>query len=927
MENRSLEKIEDFHGLPTWFAGYVVYGIHSEREISKINSVEDFSRYIQKVIPNNSLRNPIVEQVVRETMLLVRDVWKRYGNIDEIHIELGRNLKNNSDERKKIADAQKENFDEKQRIKNLLYELMNDGFDQYNIDEKIEHVNFEVNPNPESPADIDKFRIWRSLTNKTDIDWAKKVKEEKIPTEKEIKKYALWLSQNCRSPYTGKLIPLSKLFDINQYEIEHIIPRARMKNDSFNNLVISEWGVNKAKGKQLAANFISSSNGKCKYGDQEYSLFSYQEYESYCKETFKFQRGKLKNLLATEVPDDFVERQLNDTRYIGKKLTELLAPVAKGENGIIFTGGSITAELRNNWGLNRIWKEIILPRFERLEEITGKKGEYIIHDHDEYGNPVIHFNVKENQKLNTKRIDHRHHALDALIIAATTREHIRYLNTLNAVDTNEELSVIKRSLVKGKIRDFKLPWENFTLHAKNKLEEIIVSFKTNNRIISQPKNKTAYFKKTEGKIKKEYKWQQSNPKWMAVRKSMFKEPLGFIWIKEIKEVGVFDAFKVHIEKKQLDLDIEKRKTASYVYDKKARLIIDDIVNKSNFSIDEKDELIKEIEKFLKKNSHKISTGKINKSGKMQNKTIYKIGGYEFQKIRIAHFVPYKTKRMALTKAEYMEGLTIEKMNKDFPYFTYVNRNFYDALSADKKDILRKAGLEISETKHLSAINQLFLEHIVEYNNDPKEAFSTEGIDKLNRKAKCNIKIGKEIKSITRLDGTVDIEDMFNGVYYETDKGAMAFFVMYENKITKERTDFRSIATHKAIEKIVKGDEIAEDKEGFEKTVLSPGDLVYVPTIEEQEAVKRGINIENAIPLNNQKDISKRIYKVVSFSKKDLLCVRANIADPIIPTNIKEKIKGEIDWHNKSTTTMEGDVTIKDVCIKIKVNRIGTLSIS
>ncbi|MBS1750997.1 MAG: hypothetical protein JST63_13935, partial [Bacteroidetes bacterium] len=870
LENRSLEKVEDFNGLPTWLAGYVVYGIHSEREISKIKSVEDFSKFIQKAIPNNSLRNPIVEQVVRETMLLVRDVWKRYGDIDEIHIELGRNLKNNSDERKKLADAQKENFDEKQRIKNLLYELMNDGFNQYNIDEKIEHVNFEVNPNPESPADIDKFRIWRSLTNKTDIDWAKKVKEEKIPTEKEIKKYALWLSQNCRSPYTGTLIPLSKLFDTNQYEIEHIIPRARMKNDSFNNLVISEWGVNKAKDKQLAANFISSSNGKCKYGDKEYSLFSYHDYESYCKETFKFQRGKLKNLLATEVPEDFVERQLNDTRYIGRKLTELLAPVAKDENGILFTGGSITAELRNNWGLNRIWKEIILPRFERLEEITGKKGEYIIHDIDEFGNPVIHFNVKENQKLNTKRIDHRHHALDALIIAATTREHIRYLNTLNAADTTEELSAIKRSLVKGKIRDFKLPWENFTLHAKNKLEEIIVSFKTNNRITSQPKNKTAYFNNNEGKIKKEYKWQQSNLKWMAVRKSMFKEPQGIIHLKEVyEEKNILKAIEMQIDRMLVQNKPEMR-IASYVYDQEARRIIKDLIERIGIPIQEKQPLLKEVKKHLSKNPLKDISGK------------------KFESIKVATFEEYAAKRVSLDKS-------------------------FDHKKIDKIPYARTGK---------SVLGRLLHEHLdsAEYKNDksnadPSLAFSTEGLEVLAKKA------GKPITKVTIYEKK-DESSKFGKQYVEVDAGSNAFFVMYENKIIKERTDFRSIATHKAIEKIVNGEDITEDKEGFEKFVLSPGDLVYVPTIEDQEAVKKGINIENAIPWNNQKDILKRIYKVVSFSKKDLLCVRANIADPIIPTNIKEKVKGEIDWHNKSATTMEGDVTIKDVCIKVNVNRMG-----
>ena len=917
-ENRQLNSINDFYGLPTWLTGYVVYGLHSEKDKKSVESVEQLTSYIQKEIPNNSLRNPVVEQVVRETMFLVRDVWKKYGQIDEIHIELGRSLKNNRDERKKISDVQVANFKEKQRIKTLLYELMN-GFEQY-VDEddnkpyefkngnfewktKIERgKKFEVNPNPESPTDIDKFRMWRSLSKQTEFEWNKKVKDEKIPTEQEIKKYALWLSQNCRSPYTGKIIPLSKLFDINQYEIEHIIPRSKMKNDSFNNLVISEWGVNKAKDKQLAANFINTSNGNCKYGDTGYKLFTYEEYEAYCKDTFKFQKGKLKNLLATEPPEDFIERQLNDTRYIGRKLSELLAPVAKNENGIIFTGGSITSELKNNWGLNKIWKEIILPRFERLEEITGKKGEYIIYDKDEHGNPTIHINVMENPKLNTKRIDHRHHALDALIIAATTREHIRYLNTLKAADSDEEIKKYKRSLVKGKIREFKEPWKDFAKAAKDKLEELIVSFKINNKIVSQPKNRTAYFKIESGKVRKDFKEQKANPQWMAVRRSMFKEPLGVIWLKKIKDVSVKDAFLIEIERQLIDTDKEKRKTASYIYDKYARQIIKTIIHQCNASIDEREALIMEIEDYLSKNNKKVESDKVNKKGKAQNKTVYLLNGMVYATVSIAYFVPYKTKRMALTKKEYVENLTIEKMKNDFPYFS-------------------------EDEKRNNSFNNLFLQHIKEYNNNPKEAFSTEGLEKLNKKAIEDPKIGKEIKSVTRLDGTVDLEDMFNNGFYETDKGAMTYFVMYENQDTKEREGFESIATHKAIEKIVQGKLIAEEREGFDKIILSPGDLVYVPTKEENIKVKAGIEIEKAIDWKNNKHLLRRIYKVVSFSKKDLLCVKANIADYIISYDRKEKIKGEIGWDNKSATTMEDDIVIKEVCIKLKVDRLGNIKVA
>lgn len=886
-------------GLNTYQAAYLIYDKHSEKDKTPIKAVEELSKYIQKEIPNNSLRNPIVEQIVKETMYLVRDIWKYFGTIDEIHIELGRDLKNNAAERRKISDNQQENFDEKQRIKSLLYELLNNGIEQYNDENEIETANFEVNPNPESPADIDKFRIWRSLNKQSEFDWMKKVKDEKIPTEQEIKKYTLWLSQNCRSPYTGKVIPLSKIFDNNQYEIEHIIPRKKMKNDSFNNLVISEWGVNKAKGASLAANFISESKGECKYGDVEYKLFTYDEYEAYCKGTFKFQKGKLKNLLATEVPEDFIDRQLNDTRYIGRKVVELLTPIIKNENAIIFTGGSITAELKNNWGLNKVWKEIILPRFERLEEINGKKGEYIIQDKDEYGNPVLHLNVKENPQLNLKRIDHRHHALDALIIAATTREHIRYLNSLNAADSDDEIKKFKLSLVKAKIRDFKLPWEKFTEQTKNKLEELVVSFKTNKKIVSKPKNRTAYFKNEDGKVKKEFKEQKANVKWMSVRKSMFKEPQGIIYLKEIyEEKNITKAIEIQINR-MLVQDTPEMKIASYIYDQEARTIIKDLIDRVGISLQEKVALLKEIKRNLKKNPLK------------------NLSGNEYRAIRVARFEEYAAKRVTLD-----DSFDDKKINK-IPYaksgksvlgkLLHEHLKEYEVNSAQIKIIeeklkeLRKESPSLSneELKQMLSIEEKMI-----FDNPIPEPFKGEGLENLTKK------VGKPVKKITIYEKKEE-GSKFGKQYVEVDSGSNVYFVMYENQQTKKRTGFTSIPTHKAIENIIKGQSLTEDREGCDKIILAPGDLVYVPTKEERDGTK-------TIDWKDNKHLSKRIYKIVSFSKKDLLCVKANISDYIIPYDRKSKTKGEIGWDNKSTTTMEEDVTIKEVCIKLKINRLGDI---
>ena len=71
-----LKTISDFKGLPLWLACYVVYNRHSEAaDISKWKSPADIDVYL-KQFKQHSLRNPIVEQVMLESLRVVRDIWK-----------------------------------------------------------------------------------------------------------------------------------------------------------------------------------------------------------------------------------------------------------------------------------------------------------------------------------------------------------------------------------------------------------------------------------------------------------------------------------------------------------------------------------------------------------------------------------------------------------------------------------------------------------------------------------------------------------------------------------------------------------------------------------------------------------------------------------------------------------------------------------
>lgn len=79
-----------------------------------------------------------------------------------------------------------------------------------------------------------------------------------------------------------------------------------------------------------------------------------------------------------EIPEQFIERQLNDSRYISKVVKTLLSNVVRekaeqeavSKNVIVCTGG-VTDRLKKDWGINDVWNKIVLPRFLRLNELTN----------------------------------------------------------------------------------------------------------------------------------------------------------------------------------------------------------------------------------------------------------------------------------------------------------------------------------------------------------------------------------------------------------------------------------------------------------------------------------------------------------------------------------------------------------------------------
>ncbi|CAH0269021.1 type II CRISPR RNA-guided endonuclease Cas9 [Chryseobacterium sp. Bi04] len=529
----------DFQGLQLWLAQYIVYGRHSEASmIGKWNSTDDLEGFL-KEFKQHSLRNPIVEQIITETLRVIKDIWLKYGNgskdfFNEIHIELGREMKNTAEDRKQITNMVTENENTNLRIKALLAEMMDDN--------SVENVR------PYSPMQQEILKIYEDGILKSNIeidDDILKISKTAQPSSSDLRRYKLWLEQKYKSPYTGQIIPLNKLFT-SEYEIEHIIPQSRYFDDSFSNKIICESAVNKLKDNYIGLGFIKQFGGtivECGFG-KSVKVFEAEEYEDFVKKHYANNGSKRNKLLLEEIPEKMIERQLNDTRYISKYISGVLSNIVRQEDGtdegvnsknIIPGNGKITTQLKQDWGLNDVWNELILPRFERMNQLTNSTDFTSWNENHQKFLPTVP--VEFSKGFSKKRIDHRHHALDALIIACATKDHVNLLNNQSAKSDTKRYD-LKRKLMKfekvaynhpqtgNRIekevpKQFLKPWENFTVDVKDRLEKIIVSFKQNLRVINKATNYYEKYVEKDG-VKMKERVEQTGTNW-AIRKPIHKE--------------------------------------------------------------------------------------------------------------------------------------------------------------------------------------------------------------------------------------------------------------------------------------------------------------------------------------------------------------------------------------------------------------------
>lgn len=843
-----LQDMASFQGLPVWLATYIVYNRHSETSnAERWNKPEDIDAYLA-AFKHHSLRNPIVEQVILETLRVVRDIWRKYGHIDEIHIELGREMKNPADKRREMTMRIQENENANLRIKALLTEFLNP---EYKID----------NVRPNSPSQQDLMRIYEdgALNSVEEVpedvdDIIKKFAQadiKKRPTSSEIMRYKCWLEQNYRSPYTGKHISLAKLFT-PAYEIEHIIPQSLYFDDSFSNKVICESEVNKLKGNQLGMQFIKEHKGEIVHTGfgTSVQILSPEQYETLVKSDFKKSRTKMGKLLMEDIPEDFIQRQLNDSRYISKVVKSLLSNVVREEDeqediskNVIPCSGAITDRLKKDWGVNDVWNHIVLPRFRRMNEITNTSNYTTITDN---GHEIPSMPLAEQRGFSKKRIDHRHHAMDAIVIACTTRSHVNLLNNEAAMPKNkanryllsrklrryEDVQVNRNGQMRtlSVAKEFIKPWPTFTTDVEKALSEIVVSFKQNLRVITHTSNHYTHI--VNGK---KVTATQTKGDHLAIRKPMHKDTVfGEINLQRIKVVKIDQAI----------LKPERIK------DKLLRRQIKELLAQGLN--------VKAVKKYFKDNSEQWEHVNVNR-------------------IDVFYYTKETTDRFFATRKPIDTSFTADRIKKTI---------------AD------------------SAIQKIMLTHLANYDGNADIAFSSEGIEQMNNNI-CQLNGGVAHQPIFKVRVYEQASKFAVGQsgckakkFVEAAKGTNLFFAVYQ---TDAGRTFASIPLNVVIERQKQGLPPAPNNEdGTEPLfVLSPNDLVYVPTSEEVEVGKVCEPIDKS-----------RIYKMVSCTGNRLYLINYNVSSSIV-----DKI--EFTQLNKVEFT-DDKVSIKKVCIPIKVDRLGNI---
>ncbi len=221
-------------------------------------------------------------------------------------------------------------------------------------------------------------------------------------TRKNRLKYRLWKEQKGVDIYT--LAPIA-VTDIAGCEIDHIIPRALGGSDTYANMALIGSGTNLGKRDTPAYDYIQShAPAQWPHVLERISAADYPR-----NKAWRFLPDACRKF-ETEGDADQTDNRMADTGYMAKMAARYLRVVCADVTPL---RGGMTARLRHQWGLDGLEYPLLgLPVREEL--CDAATGEILMDERTGYPRPNPAWKAKA-------RVDHRHHALDALVLACATR--------------------------------------------------------------------------------------------------------------------------------------------------------------------------------------------------------------------------------------------------------------------------------------------------------------------------------------------------------------------------------------------------------------------------------------------------------------------------------------------------------------------------
>ena len=395
------------------------------RHSNSPTSEEITERTLLEKIPllqRNELRQPLVEKILNQMINLVNTLKAEYG-VDEVRVELARELKMSREERERMAEGNRRREKENKAI-------------------------------------------------------AEKIRECGLfPTKSRIRKYMLWEEAGEKCLYCGQILTLSQCLNGDDMEVEHIIPKSVLYDDSYGNKTCACRRCNKEKGNRTAFEYIRAKGWEAEYMERINGLLD--------KKAISYSKHQRLRWLKEDIPSDFLERQLRLTQYISR---QAMAILQQGIRRVSASEGGVTARLRSLWGYDDILHTLNLDRYDSMGETERVSRE---------GETTEKLRIKDW----SKRKDHRHHAIDALVVASTRQGYIQRLNRVSSESEREAMSGEIEVQKATKIDKLSLleRWLTQRPHlsvraVSDKVAEILISYRPGKRAVTRGRN--IYRKKT-----------------------------------------------------------------------------------------------------------------------------------------------------------------------------------------------------------------------------------------------------------------------------------------------------------------------------------------------------------------------------------------------------------------------------------------------